>query len=207
MTGADAPVFFQVRYNPFMKWNHVIGIIFCSLAIIILIVSIWPISSFSSHIDFSLPDDLSGKLEFIQPRQMRVGDEAEISLKVVFNQDHADSVPLTLFSKLELDNLEVTPREEGKVTVDPSKPVVYIWKVIPHNAGTYNGTLWLFAESNTGDRDLILARPIELVAKSLFGVSYQMARIIGFIGLITAFFIIFFPIIWQKLRSLTYNLM
>ncbi|MDP3721340.1 MAG: hypothetical protein Q8R09_02675, partial [Anaerolineaceae bacterium] len=182
-------------------------IIFCSLAIIILIVSIWPISSFSSHIDFSLPDDLSGKLEFIQPSQMRVGDEAEISLKVVFNQDHADSAPLTLFSKLELDNLELTPREEGKVTVDPSKPVVYIWKVIPHNAGTYNGTLWLFAESNTGDRDLILARPIELVAKTLFGVSYQMARIIGFTGLSTAIFLIFFPIIFQKLRGLAYNLM
>jgi hypothetical protein len=193
-------------YNPVVKWNRITGIILLLMALVCLLISIWPVADHTIQIPFSISDEIAGKLELSNPDQMRVGDKTDIILRIVLDQDSQENQKLTLISKLELYNLEVTPRGEGKVTIDRSIPLVLKWKITPRTSGIFSGTLWLFAESNTGDRNLILARPIQLVAKTIFGVSYQMARIIGFIGLITAIFLIFFPIIRQKLRGLAYNL-
>ncbi len=79
--------------------------------------------------------------------------------------------------------------------VDPKKPVMLIWNVISHETGIYSGTLWLFAESTQGEKELILAKPMELKANTFLGFSYQSARLICIIGLIVGVILIFFPLI------------
>jgi len=184
-----------------MKWNRIPGAILLLLALVGLIVSIWPVSDQSTEIPFSIPDGLSGTLQLTQSNQMHLGENAIFRLKVAFKQDQSERQQIILISKLELDNLDVTPRGEGKVLIDPSKPVVLNWEATAHNAGTYNGTLWLFTESVEGERTLVLARPINLEATALLGFSYQSARIICFMILITGVFLLFSPFKSKKMHN------
>jgi len=193
--------FFISGIIQFMKWNIFIGSIFLSLALIGLVVLFWPLTNLSTVLVFSIPDDLSGTLELTQANRVLLGEETEIGLKVSFDTDQQGSQLLNLFSKLEMDNLEVSPRGEGVVTVDPAKPVVFKWTITPFNAGTASGTLWLFSESVSGEKELILARPIRIETKTFLGFSSLSARIISLVLLVIGMFIIFYPKIIRKLND------
>jgi len=102
------------------------------------------------------------------------------------DQDPIKNEQITFLSKLEIGNLKVAPTGEGRVSIDPGKPFTLQWQLEPHKAGAYSGILWLFMETASGERDLILAKPVELKAITLIGFSFQTARAISIVGLIVS---------------------
>ncbi|MBA4385357.1 MAG: hypothetical protein C0410_11525 [Anaerolinea sp.] len=183
MTGTYVPVF-CFRYNPVMKWNRWLGIALVVLSAICLVISIWPASKMSDQIAFSDSEGIAGTLVISQPKRINVGDKSEINLHVIIEHNQNGISPLIFLSKLEINNLTVTPKGEGKVTIDPTKPVMLNWQITPYKSGVHSGTLWLFIDNASGQRNLILARPTELTAKTLFGLSYPVARMTSIIILI-----------------------
>lgn len=183
MTGACAPVF-CFRYNPNMRWNRWFGIGLAVLSAVCLVISIWPISQHSDQVAFSSSEGITGTLVVTLPDQMHVGDKSSISLNISMDQDLTKNKQLTFLSKLEMGELRVAPNGEGRVSIDPGKPFTLQWQLEPYNAGSSSGTLWLFMETAAGERDLILAKPVELKAKTLMGFSFSMARSVSIAGLI-----------------------
>lgn len=185
MTGVNAPVF-CFRYNPVMKWYRWLGTVLAVISAICLVISIWPFSEHSDKVSFSSSGGIYGTLQISQPDKVKMGNATTVSLLINVDPNINEVNPLTFFSKLELDSLTVTPRGEGQVSVDPSKPVKLKWQLIPYKAGVYSGTLWLFVKRGEVERDLILARPVELSVKTLFGLSYPMVKMISIITLVFA---------------------
>jgi hypothetical protein len=173
-----------------MRWNHWFGIVVAVLSTAGLVFSIWPETRNSEKISFSSPEGVTGNLQLTQSEQIRVGEKNYIQLEITMNDAQNINSKLTFFSKLEMGNLVVTPKGEGKVSIDPSKNVGLNWQLAPYEAGKYSGTLWLFLESANGTRNLILAKPIELEAKTLLGFSFRTARSISIIGLIISTFLL-----------------
>ena len=183
MTGVDAPVF-CFRYNPNMRWNRWFGIGLAVLSAACLVISIWPISHHTDQVRFTSSEGIAGTLLVTLPDQMHVGDKSSISLNISMDQDPIINKQLTFLSKLEMDNLSVAPNGEGRVSIDPSKSFTLQWQIEPQKTGASSGTLWLFMETATGERDLILAKPVELKAKTLIGFSFRMAKYASIAGLI-----------------------
>jgi hypothetical protein len=138
----------------------------------------------SDQVEFTSVEGITGTLVVTQPDHIQVGDTYDISLKFAVDQELNKLNQLTLLSRFEMANLKVVPNGEAKVSIDPSKSVVLNWQLTPYQAGAFSGTMWLFIEIAEGERDLILAKPIELQAKTLFGFSYQSARTVSIVGLI-----------------------
>jgi hypothetical protein len=173
-----------------MKRNFWSGIVLVLVSATSLLISFWPVSMHTDKIIFSSSDGITGTLLVSQPDQVPVGDKFTISLKISVDQKSVDD-QLTLISKLEMDNLKVTPYGEGKVSINTSNPVVLNWQIQPTIASAFSGTLWLFFETANGTRDLILAKPVELKTTTLFGLSLRTIRMVSIIGLIVGFVYLF----------------
>lgn len=183
MTGADAPVF-CFRYNPDMRWNRWFGIGLAVVSAACLFISIWPISHHSDQVAFSSTEGITGTLQVTLPDQIHIGDHSDLRLNISLNQDPLSNKRLTFLSKLEMGDLNVSPSGEGRVSIDPGKPFSLQWQIAPYKPGVFSGTLWLFLETAAGERDLILAKPIELKAVTLIGSSYQRVKAVSIAGLI-----------------------
>lgn len=199
MTGVDAP-FFCFRYNPIMRWNRWFGIGLAVVSVVFLLISIWPISQHSDQVAFSSSEGITGTLQVTLPDRMHVGDKSDLRLNISLNQDPITNKRLTFLSKLEMGDLNVSPNGEGRVSIDPGKPFSLQWQIEPYKPGVFSGTLWLFLETAAGERDLILAKPIELKAVNLIGSSFHRVRAVSIAGLITGIFISLLKI-KKKLRE------
>lgn len=173
------------------------GIALVGISAILLVISLWPEPEKMNQISFTSLEGISGTLLLTQPVQIHTSETTEISLEITMDQNDGKDNPLVFLSKLEMDHVEITPKGEGIVTVDPNKPVVLNWQLTEYKARSLTGTLWLFLESSNGDKELILARPIELEANNLFGISYQLMRTISIITLLIAL-VLFLPIFNKK---------
>lgn len=160
-----------------------------------LVISIWPVPVHSDQVAFTSSEGVTGTLLVTQPDQIHVGEKSEVSLEILVDHMQNALDPLTFLTKLELDSIAVTPKGEGKVSIDPSKPVKLNWQIIPYKSGVYSGTLWLFVEQGGVQKDLILAKPVELKAKTLFGFSIRTVRTASIVGLIVGFVYLFIKIL------------
>lgn len=167
-----------------MKWYRWFGIGLAAISAVCLVISIWPISQHTDQVAFSSSEGIAGTLVVTLPNKMHVGDNSNIRLNISMDQDTIKNKQLTFLSKLEIGSLRVAPTGEGRVSIDPTKPFTFQWQLEPPSAGASSGTLWLFMETTAGERDLILAKPVELKAKTLIGLSFPMARFASIVGLI-----------------------
>lgn len=181
-----------------MKWNRWLGIILVALSATGLVISLWPVPVHSSQVIFTSSEGVTGTLLVTHPDQIHVGEKTEVSLEILVDKMQNALDPITFLTKLELDSIAVTPKGEGKVSVDPSKPVTLIWQIIPYKPGVYSGTLWLFIEQGDVQRDLILAKPVELTAKTFFGFSFRTIRMVSIVGLIVGFVYLFIKILKKQ---------
>ena len=180
-----------------MKWYRWVGIVLAAISAVCLIISSWPVTKHSNQVTFTNSEGIAGTLHITQPSQMNVGGKSEISLQVIINQNQNEISSLIILSKLEMDNITVTPKGEGKVTIDPTKPLMLNWQITPFKSGVHSGTLWLFMLDDDGEKNLVLARPIELTTKTLFGLSLQIVKMLSIIGLLFGL-ILLFPFFRKK---------
>jgi hypothetical protein len=177
-----------------MRWNYLTGIVLCSLSLITIGLTSLPTPTQTVTIPFSTEDNEAGTLTLTTPMYLKVGDRSMISLKLEFSQEMlagSEQKKLDMISQLEIGNLDVTPKGEGHVTIDPDEALTFRWLVNPHDKENYSGILWLFKLRSEEERLLILGRSMEFSSKEFFGFSYRTSRIVAFVGLVIGLGLLF----------------
>ena len=168
-----------------MRWYHVFGLFMAALSITGIFFTSWPVPVQTVTIPFSEGKNPRGILTLFLPEALHVGDEAVVSLQIDFPFVQANEVELRkieLSSRLEIGMIELSPKGEGHVLVDPDKSSNFTWRIRPARVGNYSGRLWLFSKETGQETSLILAREISLDSKSFLGMSYRITRMTSIFG-------------------------
>ncbi|HEY3475521.1 MAG TPA: hypothetical protein VGK56_12985 [Anaerolineales bacterium] len=95
-------------------------------------------------------------------------------------------------ARFDLAGMEVRPGELVSEALSPGSTVTFRWNVRPQDAqeaGLYRGTIWLYLrfvhrQSGEESRRTVSAQIVEIEAVNLFGLSGDLARTTGVVGLI-----------------------
>jgi hypothetical protein len=145
------------------------------------------------------------------PERVRMGESDEIRLSVDIDESEAgkpavgqsgeavtgpdaagqpiDEVyQIVAEARLELAGMQISPQDTVSEPLVRGRTVAFRWKIIPPQAGTYRGKLWLFVnlipkDGGTPDRRPLLAMPVEIEGVSVNGIAPVVVRIAGLIGL------------------------
>ncbi len=98
-----------------------------------------------------------------------------------------DTHNLVVEARLDLVGFEMTPQGEVKEPLRPGEEVVFRWTVRCKEAGNYRGTLWValnLVPKAGGEtvRQVLLAAPVDIEVRSVWGLPAQTVRILGGIG-------------------------
>jgi len=101
-----------------------------------------------------------------------------------------DTHTILAIARLDMAGVEAY-REDIREPLLPGKPVVFRWSIRPGEAGVYRGVVWLRLElipkaGGAIDEMVLMARPIEIQAVTVFGLPGNLARIFGGIGLVAS---------------------
>ena len=184
--------FFVAGYNAFMqKW------LFISLAVFIIAGSILfsalPVPrGDESRISIKTIHGLLGELVLSIPGQVFVGDRAEVSTRIKLDGLDPEQIH-ALVARLETGLQQLEPAGDVRVIIASGEPVDLTWKFRARTPVSYPATLWVWL-STDGDRELLLAREVEINAHHWLMVPVIAVRIVAAFlasgALITALFII-----------------
>jgi hypothetical protein len=186
-----------------MRWNRVVGLVIAGVSLLGILVTSLPVPRQKNTIPFNDGQNLQGTLLVDLPAWMKIGDTAVVSLQVKYSPSQAESVnpkKLDLIDRLEIGFLDVSPRGEGHVSINPDSAITLKWQVRPFYEAHFSGTLWLFQQYPGQKSQLILGRVINLPAKKFLGISFRLARTIACAGLILAvvFYFLFSITLFKK---------
>ncbi len=168
--------------------------------VVLMLISL-PIPRQTSTIPFTLDDGMSGAVSLIVPETLRQGDWTEIVMDVTFNAAASSDQNVKVKTTLQTTDMEVSP--EGEVAaVLPVKGIApFRWRVRSSSAGEQRATLWCFRQDGDG-QTLILARELELEAKSFLGITFRFARwMLGLAAVLCA--LVFFRSMFKRKQKKT----
>lgn len=118
--------------------------------------------------------------------------------------DIYDTHTILAVARLDMAGVEAY-REDVREPLLPGKPVVFRWSIRPGEAGLYRGVVWLRLElipraGGTVDEMLLMAKPIEIQAVTVFGMPGSLARIVGGLG-VAASTVLGFPFLQRWLEQ------
>ena len=93
-------------------------------------------------------------------------------------------------SRLELPGIHIDPSGMLEKKFVENMPLNFDWDLLPINRGTYQGTLWLYANlipENPLDKlikETLLAKPIQIEVVTIFGLSSFSLKILGVVSLL-----------------------
>jgi hypothetical protein len=87
-------------------------------------------------------------------------------------------------AKFDIAGVQVVPDGLSSQTLEQGQTVTFYWSVRPMDVGVYRGTIWLylkFVDKVSGEESekTVAAQDVEIEAVNLFGVSANLARILG----------------------------
>jgi len=90
-------------------------------------------------------------------------------------------------AKFDIAGVEVSPPELSSQTLEQGQSVTFFWSVRPTEVGVYRGTIWLYLRfidkvSGEESRKTVSAQSVDIEAVNLFGLSANLARMLGFGG-------------------------
>lgn len=147
------------------------------------------------------------------PARVRLGDVAEIILTVsavdvsdtllIGNMNGLDlSVLVDAYAiysiiaeaKLEIPGSVIRPPGVISQPIRPGQAIIFSWQVLPEGTGQYAGTAWFslrfFPKEQGESSDLltnryyVAAMPLRFEVQSLAGISGELARILGGLGIL-----------------------
>jgi hypothetical protein len=109
-------------------------------------------------------------------------------------------------ARFDIAGLEVRPTELISEPLAPGNSATFYWSVLPQEAGTYRGTIWLylrFVDKQNGEesRKTISAQIVEIESVNFLGLSGEAARSMGVIGSVVGT-LIGFPFLEEIVRFL-----
>ncbi len=98
-----------------------------------------------------------------------------------------DTHNLVVEARLDLVGFEMTPQGEVSEPLRPGEEAVFRWTVRCKEAGNYRGTLWVALNlvpkaGGESIRQVLLAAPVDIEVRSVWGLPAQTVRILGGIG-------------------------
>lgn len=117
-----------------------------------------------------------------------------------------DTYHVVAEARLDMAGLEIQPQGVVKQPMQPGVPVVFVWSLSPSHPGNFRGMLWLYLNlipkaGGAQDQRALLARPVEIQAVTVLGMTAPLARWIGAIGSVFSF-IFGIPFLEDALRGL-----
>lgn len=128
-----------------------------------------------SSIPFATSRGVEGNMDLVIPGRAYVGDRAELSVAVrIDDVDPADE--RVLIARFESGLAQLDPAGEVSVNFTSSAPILLRWSFRPMAPEVYSATLWIWLSEN-GDRELLLAREMEIEARDWLTVPVAAARV------------------------------
>lgn len=149
------------------------------------------------EVGFTQPGGEKGKIVLEIPRQVWVGDEYLIPVRVDMQPFQDSALPITLIGKLESNAEEVLPRGELRLGLNSNHPVTLEWRVRTMRKMLYPGMLWIWMENESG-KQLVLAREFVLDARNIFGLRMITLRIILGQIIFLSFVVVFYSLVMYK---------
>lgn len=115
-----------------------------------------------------------------------------------------DTHNIVAVARLDMAGIEAS-REDIREPLLAGQPVTFLWSIRANEAGTYRGVVWLRLElvpkaGGPIDEVVLLARPIEVKAVTVFGLPGSTARILGGVGVLLST-VIGYPIIQDWIKA------
>jgi hypothetical protein len=87
-------------------------------------------------------------------------------------------------AKFDIAGVEVAPTGLSSQTLEQGQTVTFFWSVRPTDVGVYRGTIWLylrFVDKASGEESqkTVSAQDVNIEAVNLFGLSANLARMLG----------------------------
>jgi hypothetical protein len=87
-------------------------------------------------------------------------------------------------AKFDIAGVEIAPTGLSSQTLEQGQTVTFFWSVRPTEVGIYRGTIWLYLRfvdkvSNEESRKTVSAQDVDIEAVNLFGLSANLARMLG----------------------------
>ncbi len=101
--------------------------------------------------------------------------------------DLYDSHNLVATARLDMAGLQVLPQGDISLPMVRGQTVTFLWSLNAPEEGRYKGTLWLYLTlvpklGGVSEQRLLLARPMDIEARSFLGIPVITARWFGLIG-------------------------
>lgn len=115
-----------------------------------------------------------------------------------------DTHNLVAVARLDMAGVEAY-REEMREPLRPGREITFRWSIRANEAGLYRGVVWLHLElvpkeGGPIERQLLMARTIEVQAVTVFGLSGGLARSLGALGLIAST-LLGYPLIQRQIDA------
>lgn len=137
------------------------------------------------------------RLSLIMDESGRITPTAEVGGHAVSGEpveipNLYDTYNVVAEARLDMAGLEVQPQGAVKQPMQPGVPVIFVWSLSPDHPGSFRGMLWLYLNlipkaGGAQDQRALLARPIEIQAVTVLGMSAPFARWLGAIGSVFSF--------------------
>jgi len=149
-------------------------ILVCGVAL--LLISL-PVGEGMTDLLFTLDDGTQGKLSITAPRYLRMGDKANLQLKVAFIPGGvtASGESVKIKSNLQSSTLETDPSTAVTAVIPAEGMGRFLWEITGHTSEVQRATLWCFRQGAAGP-ELILARDLSFEVKTILGIRYRFFR-------------------------------
>jgi hypothetical protein len=110
-------------------------------------------------------------------------------------------------ARLDMAGIQAYPSEPVSQSLLPGEAVTFTWRIKSERTGISRGTVWAYLDflPRDGGADIqlpIYSQVIEIPVISLFGLSGPSARIIGIIGILISFLLVFDSLLawsWRRI--------
>ncbi len=115
--------------------------------------------------------------------------EGESTIESYENQISPTTENTIVEARLDMMGLQYSPTGEIREAYREGQPVMFLWSVRAPKEGTYRGTIWLHARSNSqvggGEIRSVLSAPrLEIVGNKILGLGGIAARVLGSVGVV-----------------------
>lgn len=114
-------------------------------------------------------------------------EEHTLDLEPVFIPDIYEDHYLNLEARIDIAGMEVLPQGIVSTAIIKGKDVKFAWSLSPRQVGKFSGTVWLYLniipkEAGHNQKELLMAKPIDIQGVTVFGMPANVARLSGAFG-------------------------
>jgi hypothetical protein len=142
---------------------------------LVLVLISLPVRQEVTEIPFTLQDGMRGVVEITEPRFLRLGDSADLEMKVTLLPVDSNKESVKIKASLQSVTLAMEP-DSAVMTVIPADGTArFEWAIRANSSGDQKMTVWCFRQGADGIT-LILARDITFEVRTVLEMKFSLVR-------------------------------